>query len=98
MNCDTITFSSHKKFDAKFYQWGGSAEGYEFNKDGTASSFHNVHCSDESSPVDSYTSTWTWKGKDSLIIDNRVMNIVYKVIRLNKKELQLKQLNYTIKN
>jgi hypothetical protein len=97
VNCDTMTFGSHKKYNAKFYQWGAYAEGFEFNKDGTVSTFHNIHCSNESSPVDNYVSNWYWMGKDSLVIDNRIMNITYKVISLNKNELRIKLLNYKMK-
>ncbi len=95
-SCDTLYFSAFKKYDSKRYQWGGDGEGLEFYKDGTAQTFSNVMCSDESSPVELFPSKWKLQ-RDTLTIDGYYITKTYQILILNKRNLQMKILGINAK-
>lgn len=94
--CDTLEFTAYKKYDVARYQWGGCGEGMEFYENDSAQIFSNVRCSDESNPVDFYSSTWQLKG-DTLIMDKHFMIVKYRVISVQKKKLKLLSLGFEMK-
>lgn len=97
-NCDTMTYNALKKYDEKNYQWGsGYGEGFEFFANDSATTFHNVLCSDESSPVDNFQSRWTVQN-DTLVADGYYSRMTYRIVRVNRKKLELLVLNYEPKN
>lgn len=96
-SCDTMEYRAFKKYDGSRYQWGGCAEGMEFYAGDSAQTFSNVMCSDESSPVDFYASTWQLKA-DTLTLDEQIMVVKYKVISVSKREMKLLNLGFEMKN
>ncbi len=85
---DTLLYRAYKKFDDKFYQWGHYPQGIEFYDTDTAQTFSNILCSTESSPWDSFSTTWSLRG-DTLTMDDPYYTTRYRILNLNRKTLHL---------
>jgi len=96
MNCDTMSFRAHKKYDSKYYQWGKCPEGWDFVNDSVIQKYYNILCSSESDPKCSFSSQWTLHG-DTLEIDSYNMNEKYFIISLRRSELKVKLIRYYAK-
>lgn len=92
---DTLIFTKTKYTD-KLYQWAGALAGIELSSDNTFSEYHNVMCSDETSPVRFADERWSLHSDLITITGNnreanwRVLNVTNKkltvvVLKINSK-------------
>ena len=92
---DTLIFTKTKYTD-KLYQWAGALAGIELNSDNTFSEYHNVLCSDETSPIRFADERWSLHSDLITITGNnreanwRVLNVTNKkltvvVLKINSK-------------
>lgn len=92
---DTLIFTKTKYTD-KLYQWAGALAGIELNSDNTFSEYHNVMCSDETSPARFADERWSLHSDLITITGNnreanwRVLNVTNKkltvvVLKINSK-------------
>ena len=92
---DTLIFTK-TKYTNKLYQWAGALAGIELSSDNKFSEYHNVMCSDESSPVRFSDERWSLHSDLITITGNdretnwRVLNVTNKkltvvVLKINSK-------------
>ncbi|CAN5558729.1 hypothetical protein BH10BAC1_BH10BAC1_14610 [soil metagenome] len=82
---DTLIFTKTTYTD-KLYQWTGALAGIELNSDNTFSEYHNVLCSDETSPIRFSNERWSLHS-DLITIAGNNREAYWRVLNVNNKKL-----------